>query len=51
MKPHRLMEVLECLSELEGASPKLVDVDSAFTPKNYPEKSSEILGGRSPLML
>ena len=28
-------EVLECLSELIGASPKLVDVDSFFTPKNY----------------
>ncbi|UVR14752.1 NAD-dependent epimerase/dehydratase family protein [Parabacteroides distasonis] len=40
-------EVLECLSELIGASPKLVDVDSAFYAKELPEKSGEILGGRS----
>lgn len=40
-------EVLECLSELVGISPKLVDVESAFYAKELPEKAGEILGGRS----
>lgn len=40
-------DVLDCLSELTGKPIQTVDIDSSFYAKELPQRSGEILGGRS----